>query len=172
MVEIMDKETAKSIVDDTVNAKDQEQQFLTFIMGKDEYGVDILAVQEIHIWVEPRPMPNTPEYIRGVIDWRGTIVPIIDLRVRFKYPEATYTDTTVVIILQTRMAGSEQICIVGIVVDAVADVYDVNNSDLKKAPNFGSKIDTKYIKGLTKINDSMIIILDIEKLINLEELTE
>ncbi|PCI65151.1 MAG: chemotaxis protein CheW [Gammaproteobacteria bacterium] len=168
MVETVDKKVEKI----STESNSQEQQFLTFIMGKDEYGVDILAVQEIHIWVEPRPMPNTPEYIRGVIDWRGTIVPIIDLRVRFKYPEATYTDTTVVIILQTKMAGSDQVCIVGIVVDAVADVYDVSNENLKKAPNFGSKIDTKYIKGMTKINESMIIILDIERLINLEELTE
>ncbi len=160
----------KSITSDT-SYENIEQQFLTFMMGKDEYGVDILAVQEIHIWVEPRPMPNTPDYIRGVIDWRGTIVPIIDLRVRFNYPEATYTATTVVIILQTKMANSEQVCIIGIVVDGVADVYDVNLENLKKAPSLGNNIDTKYIKGITKIEDSMIIILDIEKLINLEELT-
>ena len=168
MAETLDKKTVTT----SANDNSTEQQFLTFLMGKDEYGVDILAVQEIHIWVEPRPMPNTPDYIRGVIDWRGTIVPIIDLRLRFKYTEATYTETTVVIILQTKMAGSDQVCVVGIVVDAVADVYDVTNENLKKAPNFGSKVDTKYIKGMSKINDSMIIILDIEKLINLEELTE
>ena len=148
-----------------------EQQFLTFKMGEDEYGVDILAVQEIHIWEEPRPMPNTPDYIRGVIDWRGTIVPIIDLRVRFQYPEATYTDKTVVIILQTKITGTDQNCIIGVVVDAVADVFDVKAEDLKKAPSLGSAIDTKYIKGMTKIENSMIIILDIEKLINLQELT-
>ncbi|MGB0495457.1 MAG: chemotaxis protein CheW [Kangiellaceae bacterium] len=153
------------------NSQNLEQQFLTFRMGNDEYGVDILAVQEIHIWVEPRPMPNTPDYIRGVIDWRGTIVPIIDLRMRFKYPDATYTATTVVIILQTKMSDSDQYCIIGIVVDAVADVYDISLEELKKAPRMGSNIDTKYIKGLTKIENSMIIILDIEKLINLEELT-
>jgi len=147
-----------------------EQQYLTFMMGKDEYGVDILAVQEIHCWVEPRPMPNTPDYIRGVIDWRGTIVPIIDLRVRFHYEEATYESTTVVIILQTKLVDTEQECIIGIVVDAVADVYDVGAEQLKKSPRLGSKIDTKYIKGMTKIEDSMIIMLDIEKLIDLEVL--
>lgn len=147
-----------------------EQQFLTFMMGQDEYGVDILAVQEIHGWIEPRPMPNTPDFIRGVIDWRGTIVPIIDLRVRFQYPEATYSSTTVVIILQTKLVNTEQDCIIGIVVDAVADVYDVAVADLKKSPRLGSKVDTKYIKGLTKIGDSMIIILNLETLIDLEEL--
>jgi len=148
-----------------------EQQYLTFLMGKDEYGVDILAVQEIHCWVEPRPIPNTPEYIRGVIDWRGTIVPIIDLRVRFQYPEASYTSTTVVIILQTKLASTDQDCIIGIVVDAVADVYDVAASELKKSPSLGSKIDTKYIKGITTIENSMIIILELAMLIDLEELS-
>lgn len=169
MPDVATKATGKELLGE--NNESSEQQFLTFLMGKDEYGVDILAVQEIHCWTEPRPMPNTPDYIRGVIDWRGTIVPIIDLRVRFKYPEATYTSTTVVIILQTKLANTEQDCIIGIVVDAVADVYDVAHEDLKKSPSLGSKIDTKYIKGLTKIDDSMIIILDLEKLINLEELS-
>ncbi len=165
-------ETAIKSSDKDKTQQASEQQFLTFLMGKDEYGVDILAVQEIHCWVEPRPMPNTPDYIRGVIDWRGTIVPIIDLRVRFRYAEATYTSTTVVIILQTKLASTDQDCIIGIVVDAVADVYDVAINDLKKSPSLGSKIDTKYIKGLTKIEDSMIIILDLAKLIDLEELNE
>lgn len=164
-------EVATSQADKEVLEQSAEQQYLTFLMGKDEYGVDILAVQEIHCWVEPRPMPNTPDFIRGVIDWRGTIVPIIDLRVRFQYPEASYTNTTVVIILQTKLASTDQDCIIGIVVDAVADVYDVAPSQLKKSPSLGSKIDTKYIKGITKIEDSMIIILDLAMLIDLEELT-
>ncbi|MDQ7050968.1 MAG: chemotaxis protein CheW [Enterobacterales bacterium] len=165
-------EAAIKQADKDKSAAQEEQQFLTFMMGKDEYGVDILAVQEIHCWVEPRPMPNTPDYIRGVIDWRGTIVPIIDLRVRFGYPEATYTSTTVVIILKTTLSTTEQECIIGIVVDAVADVYDVAIADLKLSPSLGSKVDTKYIKGLTKIEESMIIILDLAKMIDLNELTQ
>ncbi len=163
-------EVAIKQVDSRKEKQHTEQQFLTFMMGSDEYGVDILAVQEIHCWVEPRPMPNTPDYIRGVIDWRGTIVPIIDLRVRFHYPDASYNTTTVVIILKTTLANSEQECVIGIVVDAVADVYDVAIGDLKKSPSLGSKVDTKYIKGITKIKDSMIIILDLEKMIDLDEL--
>jgi len=159
------------MVDEVVEKRQNiEQQYLTFLMGKDEYGVDILAVQEIHCWVEPRPMPNTPEYIRGVIDWRGTIVPIIDLRTRFKYSEVTYTNTTVVIILKTKLSEQQE-GIIGIVVDAVADVYDVKSEDLKKSPSLGSKIDTKFIKGITKIEDSMIIILELSRIIDLDELT-
>ena len=159
------------MVDEVIEKRQNtEQQYLTFMMGNDEYGVDILSVQEIHCWVEPRPMPNTPDYIRGVIDWRGTIVPIIDLRVRFQYPNATYTNTTVVIILKTKLSD-EQEGIIGIVVDAVADVYDVKAVDLKKSPNLGNKIDTKFIKGMTKIEESMIIVLELSKLIDLDELT-
>ena len=158
-------------IDDSLDAVVSEEQYLTFLMGKDEYGVDILAVQEIHCWIEPRPMPNTPDYIRGVIDWRGTIVPIIDLRVRFQYADISYESTTVVIILKTKVSD-EQECIIGIVVDAVADVYDVSNKDLKKSPSLGSKIDTKYIKGMTQIKESMIIILETSKLIDLEELSQ
>jgi len=160
-----------AVMDNDQDQANAEQQYLTFMMGKDEYGVDILSVQEIHCWTEPRPMPNTPEFIRGVIDWRGTIVPIIDLRVRFQYPEATYTSTTVVIILRTTLSSGQD-CIIGIVVDAVADVYDVKASELRKSPSLGSKIDTKYIKGMTKIEESMIIILDLAKLIDLEELSQ
>ncbi len=156
---------------DLLDSENMEQQYLTFLMGKDEYGVDILAVQEIHCWVEPRPMPNTPDYVRGVIDWRGTIVPIIDLRIRFQYEETSYTSTTVVIVLKTKTNDSQD-CIIGIVVDAVADVYDVKASDLKESPRLGSKIDTKYIKGMTKIEDSLIIILELSKIIDLEELSQ
>ena len=93
----------------SVKHKDESKhvsQYLTFFMRDDEYGVDILSVQEIHGWVEPRPIPNTPEYIKGVIDWRGTIVPIVDLRVRFEYPEVTYDKTTVVIILKALIGES------------------------------------------------------------------
>lgn len=158
----------------SVKHKDQEknsQQYLTFLMQNDEYGVDILAVQEIRGWIEPRPIPNTPEYIKGVIDWRGTIVPIVDLRVRFGYEQATYDKTTVVIILKTQVEALEHAVIVGVVVDAVSDVYDVTTENLRRAPNLGSKVDTRYIKGIAKINNLMIVLLELGKLINLEELS-
>lgn len=147
------------------------QQYLTFLMQNDEYGVDILAVQEIHGWIEPRPIPNTPDFIKGVIDWRGTIVPIVDLRLRFEYPEATYDKTTVVIILKADIDNLEHSVIVGIVVDAVSDVHDVVSENLRKAPALGNKVDTEYIKGIAKIKESMIILLDLGRLINLENLS-
>ena len=146
------------------------EQYLTFLMDKDEYGIDILAVQEIHGWVEPRPIPNTPGYIRGVIDWRGTVVPIVDLRVRFKYENATYDKTTVVIILRAEIETVDSDVIIGIVVDAVSDVHDVSAENFRAAPSFGSKVDTRYIKSLAKIKDSMIVLLDLGKLVSLDDL--
>jgi len=146
------------------------EQYLTFVLGVDEYGVDILAVQEIHGWVEPRPIPNTPEFVKGVIEWRGTIVPIVDLRLRFSYPDAEYSKTTVVIILQTQIDELAEPIIVGVVVDAVSEVHEINSSQLKKAPGLGSKVDTRYIKGLASIEQSMIVLLELKKLINLDEL--
>ena len=142
-------------------------QYLTFMIDKDEFGVDILSVQEIHGWIEPRPLPDSPEFIKGVIDWRNVIVPIIDLRLRFKYAVASYDKTTVVIILKTKLADSEESCVVGIVVDAVSDVHDLNREELRDAPDMGNKIDTQYIKGIAKASDSMIVILEPMMLANL-----
>ncbi|TQV75339.1 purine-binding chemotaxis protein CheW [Aliikangiella marina] len=146
------------------------EQCLTFMVSNDEFGLDILAVQEIHGWLEPRPIPNTPDYIKGVIDWRGTIVPIVDLRIKFNYPQANYEKTTVVIILKTFLKELEQFAIVGVVVDAVSDVVDIKKHELKDAPTLGSKVDTDYIKGIAKVNNKMTVILELQKLINLENL--
>ncbi|MDH5433578.1 MAG: chemotaxis protein CheW, partial [Gammaproteobacteria bacterium] len=146
------------------------QQYLTFLMEDDEYGIDILSVQEIHGWVEPRPIPNTPKHIRGVIDWRGTIVPIVDLRVRFSYAEATYDKTTVVIVLKSELEETGQNVVIGIVVDAVSDVRDVKPEDMRDAPKMGGKVDTHYIEGIAKVEDAMVVLLDLGKLVNLEEL--
>jgi len=151
----------------------KSEQYLTFLIADDEYGIDILAVQEIHGWVETRPIPNTPDYIRGVIDWRGTVVPIVDLRIRFGYENATYDKTTVVIILKASISELENgTVIIGMVVDAVSDVHDVSSDDLRVAPSFGSKVDTRYIRGLAKLENSMIVLLDLGKLVNLNDLDD
>lgn len=146
------------------------QQYLTFTMGDDEYGVDILSVQEIHGWIDPRPMPDTPNYVKGVIDWRGAVVPIFDLRIRFDYESVTYDKSTVVIILKSKTEQTNKDYIMGIVVDAVCNVHDITDDLLKVAPQMGGNVDTRYIKGMTKIDDSMIIVLDLNKLIDIEKI--
>lgn len=145
------------------------QQYLTFMLAGEEYGVDILRVQEIKGWDNVTKIPNTPEYIRGVINLRGTIVPIIDLRLRFALDHLDYGATTVVIVVNV-LSENKKERIMGIVVDAVSDVYNIDNADLKDAPDFGTAVDTKFLKGLTTVNEQMVILLDIDHMCNSAEL--
>lgn len=141
-------------------------QFLTFILAGEEYGVDILRVQEIKGWDAATEIPNTPDYIQGVINLRGTIVPIIDLRVRFNMDKAEYNNMTVVVVLNVHSEKGERT--MGFVVDAVSEVYNVNNDELKDAPDFGGAIDTQFIKGLATIDEKMLILLDIDQLVDVD----
>ena len=143
-------------------------QFLTFLLADEEYGVDILRVQEIKGWNAVTPIPNTPEYIRGVINLRGTIVPIVDLRRRFGLQPVEYGPMTVVIVLKVMREDKSRV--MGIVVDAVSDVYNVQDEALKPAPDFGSVVNVDFVQGLATVNESMVIILDIDQLLNSGEL--
>ena len=143
-------------------------QYLTFIMAGEEYGVDILRVQEIRGWDSVTPIPNTPAYIKGVINLRGSIVPIIELRSRFGIDSQEYGPTTVVIVLRVVTENGERI--MGIVVDAVSDVYNITDTDMKSPPDFGSAISVDFVKGLTSVDEKMVIILDIDHLMNSDEL--
>ncbi len=143
-------------------------QYLTFIMAEEEYGVDILRVQEIRGWDSATPIPNTPAYIRGVINLRGVIVPIVDLRERFGIDTIDYGPTTVVIVL--RVEGSEKERIMGIVVDAVSDVYNVKEGEMKPAPDFGSVVSIGFVRGLVTIDEKMIIMLEIDQMLSDQEM--
>lgn len=141
------------------------QQYLTFIMQSEEYGVDILAVQEIRGWESATPVPNSPSYIKGVINLRGTIVPIIDLRDRFDLSILEYGPETVVIVLKIESDKGPRI--MGIIVDAISDVYDVPIDEIKRT-GFGDNKNQRFIKGLTTVNESMVILLQLEKLLILD----
>ncbi len=149
----------------------QIEQFLTFELADEAYGIEILKVQEIRGWEAVRKIPNTPAYVKGALNLRGTIVPIIDLRVRFNMEEVEYTPMTVVIVLciQTESAGSS---VMGIVADAVSDVLDIKLDDIKDAPNLGAKIDTRYIRGMYVGKKNMVMLLDVDKLLNPDEFIE
>jgi purine-binding chemotaxis protein CheW len=162
------KQKEQSIVGSSELDKDT-QQFLTFILAGEEYGVDILRVQEIKGWDAVTQLPNTPEYVRGVINLRGTIVPLIDLRIRFSMEQLAYGPTTVVIVLKI-MSGSENSRIMGIVVDGVSDVYNIRNQEINAAPDFGDGVDSSFVKGLATVEDKMVIILDIDFMLNSKEL--
>ncbi len=139
-------------------------EFLTFTLGSEEYGIDILKVQEIRGYDAVTTIANTPKFIKGVINLRGIIVPIVDMRIKFNLGNVTYDPQTVVIILNLASR------VVGVVVDGVSDVIALSADQVKAAPQFGATLDTKYIVGLGTINERMLILIDIEKLMNSSEM--
>jgi purine-binding chemotaxis protein CheW len=138
-------------------------QYLTFFMNNEEYGVDILCVQEIRGWESATPIPNAPSQIKGVINLRGIIVPVIDLRQCFGLPQINYTATTVVIVL--KISALRGMRTIGIVVDAVSDVYSLTASEMKAPPDLGDSVDTSYIEGLATVNERMVILLKMAQLL-------
>jgi purine-binding chemotaxis protein CheW len=141
-------------------------QFLSFTLGNEEYGVNILRVQEIRSWEPVSRIPNVPSYEKGVVNLRGAIVPIIDLRERFNLSYAEYTSLTVVVVLQAEFKGKSRT--MGVVVDAVSDVVDVDKETIQRAPDFGTKVNTLFINGLASVNERMVMLLDVEKLLKLD----
>jgi len=155
----------EQITENILQAEDGLDQYLSFMLADEEYGVDILRVQEIKGWDGVTPMPNMPDYILGVINLRGTVVPIIDLRKHFELESVPFDKTTVVIVV--RVSDEEHgERTMGIVVDAVSEVHNISNTDLKPAPDFGGACSTESIKGLATQGDKMLILLDIDHLIN------
>lgn len=139
-------------------ASGSAQEFLTFTLGAEEYGVDILKVQEIRGYDTVTRLPDAPDYIKGVINLRGTIVPVIDLRLKFNLGKAEYDGSTVMIVLNVDKR------VLSVVVDSVSDVTALASSQLRPAPEFGSAMDTRFITGIGAVDERMLILLDIEKL--------
>ena len=138
--------------------------YLTFTLGKEEYGIDILTVQEIRGYDAVTTIANMPEFIKGVINLRGIIVPIVDMRIKFSLGDVTYDEMTVVIILNVADR------VVGMVVDGVSDVISLNEAQIKDAPEFGAVLDTQYLKGLGVVDERMLILIDIENLMTSKEM--
>jgi purine-binding chemotaxis protein CheW len=142
---------------------EESHQVLTFVLGNETYGVDILRVQEIRGWSAVTKIPHAPPHVLGVLNLRGSIVPIVDLRMRFALDRAEYTAITVIIVVSVISAAGRRDF--GVVVDGVSDVVDVDTSEVKAAPELGSKAATDYIRGLVPIADRMVVLLDIDRLI-------
>lgn len=146
------------------NSKTKQRELLTFTIGAEEYCIDILKVQEIRGYDNVTRIANTPEFIKGVLNLRGNIVPIIDLRLKLGLGTPTYDETTVVIILNMAQR------VLGAVVDGVSDVISLDETAIRPAPEFGSVLDTQYVLGLAPHEDRMLILVDIEKLIGGREM--
>lgn len=143
----------------TAASNSHYSECLTFRLGEEEYGIDILRVQEIRSYEQPTRIAHAPSYIKGVIDLRGVIVPIVDLRLKLNCEQAEYTSFTVVIILNVGAT------VLGAVVDAVADVVRLPPDALKPAPQLQSQVDNAFIKGIAKLDERMLIVVDIAALL-------
>ncbi|CAM3918575.1 chemotaxis protein CheW [Rahnella bruchi] len=151
--------TVSKIAGETVG-----QEFLIFTLGDEEYGIDILKVQEIRGYDQVTRIANTPAFIKGVTNLRGVIVPILDLRVKFAQEDVIYNENTVVIVLNFENR------VVGIVVDGVSDVLSLSQEQIRPAPEFAVTMSTEYLTGLGSLGDRMLILVDIEKLLSSEEM--
>jgi purine-binding chemotaxis protein CheW len=152
------KDAAQAAVNPTAN------EFLTFILGSEEYGLEILKVQEIRGYDAITHIANAPAFIKGVVNLRGIIVPIIDMRIKFNLGKVEYNEFTVVIILNVASR------VMGIVVDGVSDVITLSSEQVKPAPDFAAHLDTDYIIGLGTVDERMLILMDIEKLMSSKDM--
>jgi purine-binding chemotaxis protein CheW len=151
-----------------LNRTGDENQYLTFLLDDEYYGLEILRVQEIRGWTPVTNVPNTPAYIKGVLNLRGAIVPIIDMRERFHLELKPYSNTTVVIVASVQSESGQKTF--GMVVDGVSDVLDLPADQIKPSPDFGTAIHTDFIRGLAASDDQMVMLLDIDLLLNSNEI--
>ena len=143
-------------------AIEADQQYLTFLLDGESYGIDVLQVQEIRAWESTRLIPEAPDYIKGLLDLRGEMVPIVDLRARFSLERVDYTPTTVIIVISVQVAEDTEL--VGIVVDNVSDVVNVKPGGVRPAPKLGQQINTDFIHGMIRNDENMVMLLETGRL--------
>ena len=141
-----------------------EGKFLTFVLGSEVYGIEILKVREIIKLMDITTVPRTPDYMKGVINLRGKVIPIVDLRSKFSMPEIEHTQETCIIVAEVNQTS------IGIIVDSVSEVSNINSGEIEEAPHLGQDIDTDFILGLGKTKERIVILLDIELVLSSEEL--
>ena len=157
-------DTVETVVENAKLTTADEGKFLTFVLADEEYGLEILKVREIIGVMEITKVPRTPAFIKGVINLRGKVIPVVDLRTKFGMPEAEHTETTCIIVVDVRTV------LMGIVVDTVSEVMDIADEDIDPAPSFGSQVRTDFIRGMGKVKGKVKILLDIEMVLSPDEL--
>ena len=161
-------ETAE-VMDQAVKVMaDREGKYLTFALADEEYGIGILKVKEIIGIMPITTVPQTPEFVKGVINLRGKVIPVVALRLKFGMEEVEYTDRTCIIVVE--IAGSSGAVMMGIVVDSVSEVLNIKGDDIEDTPTFGTKLDTEYILGMAKLDGGVKILLDIDRVLSGEEI--
>ena len=147
---------------------DREGKYLTFTLAGEEYGISILKVKEIIGMMPITTVPQTPPYVKGVINLRGKVIPVVDLRSKFGMDSMDYTERTCIIVVE--IAGSARTIPMGIVVDSVSEVLNIKSGDIEETPSFGSQLDTDYILGMAKVGGGVKILLDIDRVMNADEM--
>ena len=151
-------------VAEKTNKTVREGKYLTFVLSDEEYGIEILKVREIIGLMDITSVPQTPNYMKGVINLRGKVIPVIDLRLKFSMPEQEHTQETCTIVVEV---GNT---LIGIIVDSVSEVSDIGSKEIEETPQLGQDIDTNFIMGMGKLKEKLIILLDIDKVLSADEL--
>jgi len=161
-------QAVRALDQETQALHDLEGKYLTFTLANEDYGLEILKVREIIGMLDITAIPQTPPFIKGVINLRGRVIPVIDLRLKFDLPPMEYGERTCIIVVEVKTdAGSVQM---GVVVDSVSEVLNINGADIEPPPSFGSRLDTRYILGLAKVRGTIKILLDIDRVLGPREL--
>ncbi|MBF0449353.1 MAG: purine-binding chemotaxis protein CheW [Candidatus Magnetomorum sp.] len=160
----------KEQIEQVASAVQREGKYLTFALADEEYGIGILKVKEIIGMMAITPVPQTPGYVKGVINLRGKVIPVVDLRSKFEMETIDYTDRTCIIVVE--IEGKEERIQIGIVVDTVSEVLNVREADVEDTPTFGTSVNTEFILGMAKIEGSVKILLDIDAVLSAKELSQ
>ena len=147
--------------------EDREGKYLTFTLANEDHGIGILKIKEIIGMMPVTPVPQTPEFVKGVINLRGKVIPVVDLRLRFGMEEIEYTERTCIIVVE--IEGKDATVLIGIVVDSVSEVLNIKGEEIEDTPTFGTKLNTDYILGMAKMDGGVKILLDIDRVLSAEE---
>jgi purine-binding chemotaxis protein CheW len=151
------------------NMSDREGKYLTFTLANEEYGIGILKIREIIGMMPITTVPQTPEFVKGVINLRGKVIPVIDLRLRFGMGAIDYNERTCIIVVE--IEGGQDTIQIGTVVDSVSEVLNIKGEEIEDTPTFGTKLDTDYILGMAKMEGGVKILLDIDRVLSSEEIS-
>jgi purine-binding chemotaxis protein CheW len=164
-------DTSKETIDQAVKAMhDREGKYLTFSLAEEEYGIGILKIKEIIGMMPITTVPRTPEFVKGVINLRGKVIPVMDLRLRFGMEEIDYTERTCIVVVE--IEGTSGTVMIGVVVDSVSEVLNIKGEDVEETPTFGAKLNTNYIFGMAKMEGGVKILLDIDQVLSENEIVD
>lgn len=166
----LQKNKGNTLMEITEKKLEEEQKYLMFYLNKEHYGIPILKVNEIIGLMDITPIPKTPIFLKGIINLRGKIIPVIDLRLKFSMEERTYDEQTCIIIVEVILSNIKSV--VGVVVDKVAEVVKIYKSDIEQPPQYGQEEENGFLTGVGKVKALVVMLLDIEKIVNCNELTK